>query len=395
MSSYVHGYSEKESCRLADQAGTLTELLHGDTAYPAGSRVLEAGCGVGAQTLTLSRSSPEASFECMDISAESLIAARRMAASRRLTNVAFRQGDIYRLPYRDGSFEHVFICFVLEHLSDPPRALAELRRVLKPGGTLTAIEGDHGSWYCHPHSRAADLAVRCLVKIQAGAGGDALIGRRLYPPDRRGRFCRCCGQPADGICGCIPAGPGGRLYPQDLHRHGGGGQGPGAGHGPDRCACVGSGDRGSLPDHRSRRDLLLHIFQGDGQTAMKRIQLKLSMTDETCSVCRLSADEGIPHWVPAAGFVSITRTADELSVVCASGSVPPSVRAEHGFRILKIDGPLDFSLTGILSAVAGPLAEAGISIFAVSTYDTDYVLLKAKALNQAVAVLQAAGHFVQ
>jgi hypothetical protein len=119
------------------------------------------------------------------------------------------------------------------------------------------------------------------------------------------------------------------------------------------------------------------------------------MTDETCSVCRLSADEGIPHWVPAAGFVSITRTADELSVVCASGSVPPSVRAEHGFRILKIDGPLDFSLTGILSAVAGPLAEAGISIFAVSTYDTDYVLLKAKALTQAVAVLQAAGHFVR
>jgi SAM-dependent methyltransferase len=181
MSSYVHGYSEKESGRLADQAGTLTELLHGDTAYPAGSRVLEAGCGVGAQTLTLSRTSPAASFECMDISADSLKAARQMAAGRRLANVTFRQGDIYRLPYRDGSFDHVFVCFVLEHLSDPPRALADFRRVLKPGGTLTAIEGDHGSWYCHPRSRAADLAVRCLVKIQAKAGGDALIGRRLYP----------------------------------------------------------------------------------------------------------------------------------------------------------------------------------------------------------------------
>ncbi len=72
MKPYVHGYSEKESCRLADQAGTLTELLHGDVAYPAGSRVLEAGCGVGAQTLTLSRSSPDARFECMDISAVSL-----------------------------------------------------------------------------------------------------------------------------------------------------------------------------------------------------------------------------------------------------------------------------------------------------------------------------------
>jgi hypothetical protein len=124
------------------------------------------------------------------------------------------------------------------------------------------------------------------------------------------------------------------------------------------------------------------------------IQLKLSMTDETCSVCRLAADEGIPHWVPATGFVSITRTADELSVVCPGEAVPPSVRAEHGFRVLKIDGPLDFSLTGILVAVAGPLADAGISIFAVSTYDTDYVLVKAHDLKQAVAVLQAAGHAV-
>ena len=99
-------------------------------------------------------------------------------------------------------------------------------------------------------------------------------------------------------------------------------------------------------------------------------------------------------WLPVAGFVSVTRTADELSVVCPGEAVPSSVRAEHGFRVLKIDGPLDFSLTGILAAVAGPLADAGISIFAVSTYDTDYVLVKAKDLNQAVAVLQAGGHCV-
>ncbi|BBO69488.1 SAM-dependent methyltransferase [Desulfosarcina alkanivorans] len=181
MGSYVHGYSEKESCRLADQAGTLTELLHGDTAYPAGSRVLEAGCGVGAQTLTLARNSPGVRFECMDISRASLDAARRMAADRQLTNVSFRQGDLYRLPYRTGCFDHVFVCFVLEHLADPVKALAGFRRVLKPGGTLTVIEGDHGSYYCHPRSDAADRVVDCLVKIQAHAGGDALIGRRLYP----------------------------------------------------------------------------------------------------------------------------------------------------------------------------------------------------------------------
>jgi len=181
MNQYVHGYSEKESSRLADQAGTLTELLHGDTAYPAGSRVLEAGCGVGAQTVTLCRNNPDARFECMDISEVSLNAARQMAASRQIANVTFRQGDIYHLPYRTDSFDHVFVCFVLEHLSDPARALAAFRRVLKPGGTLTVIEGDHGSYYCHPQSRAADLTVRCLVKIQSDAGGDALIGRRLYP----------------------------------------------------------------------------------------------------------------------------------------------------------------------------------------------------------------------
>lgn len=181
MKPYVHGYSEKESCRLADQAGTLTELLHGDIGYPAGSRVLEAGCGVGAQTLTLSRSSPAARFECMDISEVSLYAAQQMAANQQLDNVTFRQGDVYHLPYRAGSFDHVFVCFVLEHLSDPLKALAGLRRVLTPGGTLTVIEGDHGSYYCHPQSRAADLTVQCLVTIQANAGGDARIGRRLYP----------------------------------------------------------------------------------------------------------------------------------------------------------------------------------------------------------------------
>ncbi len=181
MKPYVHGYAEKESCRLADQAVTLTELLHGDIGYPAGSRVLEAGCGVGAQTITLSRSSPDARFECIEISEVSLNAAQQMAANHQLANVTFRQGNIYHLPYRADSFDHVFVCFVLEHLSDPLRALIELRRVLKPRGTLTAIEGDHGSYYCHPQSRAADLAVRCLVKIQASAGGDALIGRRLYP----------------------------------------------------------------------------------------------------------------------------------------------------------------------------------------------------------------------
>lgn len=178
---YVHGYSAEEAVRLRDQASTLTELLHFDTRYPAGSRVLEAGCGVGAQTVTLAGQSPEATFLSVDISGESLALARHRVREAGLPNVAFQHADLYSLPFGAGEFDHVFVCFVLEHLARPPEALQELRRVLKPGGTLTAIEGDHGSAYFHPDSAEARRAVQCLVELQRQAGGDALIGRRLYP----------------------------------------------------------------------------------------------------------------------------------------------------------------------------------------------------------------------
>ena len=178
---YVHGYSEKEGGRLVDQATTLTELLHCDTVYPAGSLVLEAGCGVGAQTVTLARKSPGAAFISVDISPDSLVQAKARVGAVGLTNVTFRQGDIFSLPFPPAHFDHVFVCFVLEHLADPRNALAHLGRVLKPGGSITVIEGDHGSAYFHPESAPARRAVQCLVDLQRQAGGDALIGRRLYP----------------------------------------------------------------------------------------------------------------------------------------------------------------------------------------------------------------------
>ena len=178
---YVHGYSEREQERLLDQASTLTELLHWDTGYPAGSAVLEVGCGVGAQTVTLARNSPEARFTCIDVSAESLEAARARASAASLRNVAFEQADVFDLPFPEASFDHVFVCFVLEHLSRPREALSILLSRLRPGGTLTAIEGDHGSTFFHPDDADARRAIDCLVELQARAGGDALIGRRLYP----------------------------------------------------------------------------------------------------------------------------------------------------------------------------------------------------------------------
>ena len=113
------------------------------------------------------------------------------------------------------------------------------------------------------------------------------------------------------------------------------------------------------------------------------------------SVCRLAPDAPVPDWLPVQGLTSVTRTADELSIVCRQDAPPGGVRTEPGFLALKIEGPLDFSLTGILLAVAGPLADAGISIFALSTYDTDYVLVKRHDLEQAVSVLKRTGHRVR
>jgi SAM-dependent methyltransferase len=181
QNGYVHGYSARESERLADQAQTLTELLHHDTHYPEGSRVLEAGCGIGAQTVILARNSPGARITSIDISEDSLRRAEEKARQEGITNVTFRQGDIFRLPFEPESFDHIFVCFVLEHLADPQRALGRLRPLLKKGGTITVIEGDHGSTYFHPENADAHKAIDCLVELQRRGGGNALIGRQLYP----------------------------------------------------------------------------------------------------------------------------------------------------------------------------------------------------------------------
>jgi SAM-dependent methyltransferase len=179
--AYVHGYHPREHERLREQAGALVDLLHFDSAYPSGSTVLEAGCGVGAQTVTLAQRSPEARFTSVDISADSIAEAGRRADRAGLTNVQFRQADIFELPFDAESFDHVFVCFLLEHLSRPVDALAVLNGLLRPGGSITVVEGDHGSAYFHPDSPAAHAAIKCQVELQAQAGGNALIGRQLYP----------------------------------------------------------------------------------------------------------------------------------------------------------------------------------------------------------------------
>ena len=179
--TYVHGYSRREARRLLDQAQTLTGLLHHDTGYPRGSCVLEAGCGIGAQTVTLAEKSPGALITSIDLSESSLAQAEARVKASGGRNVTFLQADIHALPFADATFDHIFVCFVLEHLPDPVPALTCLRRVLKYGGTITVIEGDHGSAYFSPDSAAARKAISCLVALQLEKGGNALIGRELYP----------------------------------------------------------------------------------------------------------------------------------------------------------------------------------------------------------------------
>jgi uncharacterized protein len=113
------------------------------------------------------------------------------------------------------------------------------------------------------------------------------------------------------------------------------------------------------------------------------------------AICRLGPDDGAPDWALGAEFFSLTRTGDELSVVCPQDQVPPGIEKSAEWRCLKLRGPLDFNQVGVLASLTGPLASEGISVFAISTYGTDYILVQRKGIDRAVSVLRKQGHVVQ
>jgi hypothetical protein len=122
--------------------------------------------------------------------------------------------------------------------------------------------------------------------------------------------------------------------------------------------------------------------------------LTLSLAPERYAVCRLTPDAPVPPLPLGVTLVALTLTHDELSLVLPEEFAPENAKVEAGWRALRVAGPLDFSLTGVLASLAQPLAEAGVSIFALSTYDTDYLLVRDSALTNAIATLHAAGHTV-
>ena len=121
-------------------------------------------------------------------------------------------------------------------------------------------------------------------------------------------------------------------------------------------------------------------------------KLDLTVLDETYAIVRLSSQSDIPNWAYGGSFISITKTDDELSVLCNMKSVPQNQVAELDWQIIKVVGPLDFSLTGILAGITQPLAGHGISVFAVSPYDTDYILVKNEQLEKAIEILKNEGY---
>ncbi|MEO0640324.1 MAG: methyltransferase domain-containing protein [Bacteroidota bacterium] len=181
LQHYVHGFSVEETQRLQAQAASISELIHYDSYWEVGTHVLEAGCGVGAQTQIIAGQNPEVQFTSVDLSPSSLAQAEKNITEAGLTNVCFAQADLHKLPYPTASFDHIFVCFVLEHIKRPENVLNELKRVLKIGGTLTVVEGDHGSTFFYPDSIAAKKAVETQVRLQKENGGNANIGRELYP----------------------------------------------------------------------------------------------------------------------------------------------------------------------------------------------------------------------
>ena len=123
--------------------------------------------------------------------------------------------------------------------------------------------------------------------------------------------------------------------------------------------------------------------------------LTLDVLPGRFAISRLGPKASVPPWLPSRGFVSVTRTAEELSIICDDASVPPAVKASRGWRAMKVDGPLPFDMCGVLSSITAPLAEADVSVFAIATHDTDYVLVMEDALEKAVKALTKAGHRIR
>jgi hypothetical protein len=127
---------------------------------------------------------------------------------------------------------------------------------------------------------------------------------------------------------------------------------------------------------------------------VQKRQLQLSLLKDSYGVCEFPSTASIPEWALNASLCSVTRSKKELTIVCTQDVIPADIEYDSGWRCFRVDGSFDFNPIGVISSFAAPLAEAGVSIFVISTYDTDYILVKKEKVEQAVTVLTDCGHLV-
>ncbi len=180
MADYIHGFDEQERRRLLRQGEFLAPLIYSDVDFTKCKSILEVGSGVGAQTLQLLKRFPKAHITCVELSETQLETARRVLRTPiRQGRVTLVQGSAEALPFRSGSFDAAFVCWLLEHVSNPGKVLAQVARVLRKNGTLCAREVFNQLWYAYPASRTLDRHWRTFNTNQLRMGGDPFVGVRL------------------------------------------------------------------------------------------------------------------------------------------------------------------------------------------------------------------------
>ncbi len=178
---YIPGSPERRLIRILEENPSLLSVLYGNMVYPTGSYILDAACGSGIQTCYLARMSPDSSFTGMDTSRASIIKASKLKKRSKLKNVRFRVGDVFDLPFEDETFDHITFSFGLEYVKNPERAVRELKRVLRPGGTITVISGDLGSCIFWPDTSDSQELWEAMRRAHEFLGGDSSAGRKIYP----------------------------------------------------------------------------------------------------------------------------------------------------------------------------------------------------------------------